>query len=74
MNDFPCRGCKPPDRYAGCHGRCKKYLESKEEHERMMEQHRREVKGCLDAWSFFRDSLERLAKRNHKRGEWKGSE
>lgn len=71
---FPCKDCKPPERSLGCHGRCKKYLESKEEHEQKSDQRRREQKGRVDAYSFFRDSLEKLAKGSHKRSEWKGGE
>jgi hypothetical protein len=29
MQMFSCKGCVPPDRYPGCHGKCEKYLNEK---------------------------------------------
>ena len=27
----PCKGCKPPERYLGCHDRCQKFQEFRKE-------------------------------------------
>ena len=35
-----CLGC--PDRYVGCHAKCKKYQREKEEHERQKELEKRQ--------------------------------
>jgi hypothetical protein len=76
MIPFPdcCKDCKPPKRSVGCHGRCKEYMDSKESHAQRTEQYKRERKKESDACAVMLDSMERAVKRNHSRGEWKGSE
>lgn len=33
MTTYSCKGCVPPNRYPGCHGKCEKYLAEKAEHD-----------------------------------------
>ena len=34
-----CKGCVPPTRYPGCHGKCSAYLSEQEKHEAMREKY-----------------------------------
>ena len=69
-----CINCTPPKRSIGCHGRCAEYLESKQEHERVVEEYKRSKSGQLDAHLMFRDFVDRTKKKKNTRGEWKGGE
>lgn len=37
MKVCPCKGCVPPERTEGCHGRCSKYIDWKKEHDAQRE-------------------------------------
>lgn len=34
MGVCPCKGCVPPKRTLGCHGKCKEYIEWREKYEK----------------------------------------
>ena len=76
MIPFPncCKECKPPKRAVGCHGHCKEYLDSKEEHEKRLDQDRRIRKGQADAYAVLQDSREKSMKKRNTKGKWKGGD
>lgn len=47
-----CLGC--PDRYVGCHAKCKKYQREKEEHERQKELEKRQKARETDYYDRFK--------------------
>lgn len=49
MSKCPCRGC--PDRTITCHGVCRKYQEWKAEHEKALEEMRKQRSATSEGWT-----------------------
>ena len=61
MRTPPCKGCVPPDRQIGCHGKCQRYAEYRE----LMEQDSKRRRIETDANEVTARAIARTKRQKH---------